>query len=45
MVTALLDDKADFAELFLHSGLSMSEFLSVETLCQLYAGVGIIFLC
>ncbi|KXJ08257.1 Transient receptor potential cation channel subfamily M member 7 [Exaiptasia diaphana] len=39
MITALLDDKADFAELFLHSGLSMSEFLTTEILCQLYAGV------
>lgn len=39
MLTALLDDKADFVELFLRSGLSMSEFLSIENLCQLYAGV------
>ena len=39
MLTALLDDKADFVELFLSNGLSMSEFLSAEILCQLYAGV------
>ena len=39
MLTALLDDKADFVELFLSNGLSMSEFLSTEILCQLYAGV------
>lgn len=39
MLTALLDDKADFVELFLSNGLSMSEFLSTEILCQLYAAV------
>lgn len=39
MLTALLDDKAEFVELFLQNGLSMREFLSPQILCQLYAGV------
>ncbi|XP_074622988.1 transient receptor potential cation channel subfamily M member-like 2 isoform X1 [Acropora palmata] len=39
MITALLDDKAEFVELFLQNGLSMREFLSPQILCQLYAGV------
>nr|6CO7_A Chain A, Predicted protein [Nematostella vectensis]6CO7_B Chain B, Predicted protein [Nematostella vectensis]6CO7_C Chain C, Predicted protein [Nematostella vectensis]6CO7_D Chain D, Predicted protein [Nematostella vectensis] len=39
MLTALLDDKAEFAELFLQNGLSMREFLSLDILCKLYAEV------
>ena len=39
MLTALLDDKTEFVELFLQNGLSMREFLSPQILCQLYAGV------
>lgn len=39
MLTALLDDKAEFVELFLRNGLSMRDFLSPQILCQLYTGV------
>jgi hypothetical protein len=39
MLTALLDDKADFVRLFLESGLSMREFLTVERLGVLYRSV------
>lgn len=39
MLTALLDDKADFVRLFLENGLSMREFLTVEHLCVLYRSV------
>ena len=39
MLTALLDDKADFVRLFLESGLSMREFLTVERLRILYRSV------
>ena len=39
MLAALLDDKTEFVELFLRSGLSMREFLTPQILCQLYTGV------
>ncbi|CAB4001045.1 transient receptor potential cation channel subfamily M member 2-like, partial [Paramuricea clavata] len=39
MLTALLDEKADFVRLFLENGLSMMEFLTVERLCVLYRSV------
>ncbi len=42
MLTALLDDKADFVRLFLENGLSMREFLTVERLSVLYKSVSIV---
>ena len=45
MLTALLDDKADFVRLFLENGLSMREFLTVERLCVLYRSVGTVQYC
>ena len=36
MLTALLDDKTGFVELFLQNGLSLREFLTPQILCQLY---------
>lgn len=39
MLTALLDDKADFVRLFLENGLSMREFLTVDRLTTLYRSV------
>ena len=38
-MTALLDDKPEFVELFLQNGLSMRDFVTPEILCLLYAGV------
>ncbi|XP_028404438.1 transient receptor potential cation channel subfamily M member 2-like isoform X2 [Dendronephthya gigantea] len=39
MLTALVDDKADFVRLFLENGLSMREFLTVDRLSTLYRSV------
>lgn len=39
MFTALIDDKVDFVSLFLNEGLKLKDFLTVDVLCSLYAGV------
>lgn len=39
MFTALIDDKVDFVVLFLNEGLKLKNFLTVDILCSLYAGV------
>lgn len=39
MFTALIDDKVDFVSLFLNEGLKLKDFLTVDVLCSLYAGL------
>jgi len=39
MFTALMDDKVDFVLLFLNEGLKLKDFLTVDVLCSLYAGL------
>ena len=41
MLTALMDNKVDFVSLFLNEGLKLRDFLTVDVLCSLYAGVSI----
>ena len=41
MMTALMDNKVDFVSLFLNEGLKLKDFLTVDILCSLYAGVSL----
>ena len=43
MFTALMDDKVDFVLLFLNEGLKLKDFLTVDVLCSLYAGVSLFY--
>ena len=43
MLTALMDNKVDFVSLFLNEGLKLRDFLTVDVLCSLYAGVSIFY--
>ena len=42
MITALIDNKPDFVQLFLNEGLSLRQFLTLDVLLDLYAGVSLI---
>ena len=39
MVTALVQDRADFVELFLDNGVDLKKFLTAKTLWNLYCNV------
>ena len=39
MFEAILNDKADFAKLFMENGVSLSDFLTVERLLEFYNNV------
>jgi len=41
MFTALVQDRVDFIQLFLENGVSLKNFLSIATLWNLYANVGV----
>ena len=44
MFTALVQNRADFVQLFLDSGVDLKKFLTVKTLWNLYCNVSFLYL-